>query len=362
VVANFGAPIDLHNQELRNALAQNLGADPATLSAGLWWLDTVNHLLKWYDGTKIVDPLNRTNHSGTQGAATISDLTSAVQALRWASMTAPNAAVAMAGQNFTGLGTASGNGQAVEFAQFQAALAQVATGMDLKETQATVVATTNVVTTAPGATISGHAMANGDSVLLTAQTTPSQNGLWSWTAPTSAMTRRADASGAGSILAGTMVVIGGADGTNPDTVWMQTATGTGTGGAIVPGTDAQTWVKVLSPQILTGSSSISITAGVVAVILAAGGGLSATGGGLAVDTTKVASKFHTTITANGTDTSWTVTHGLGTANPVVSVRIAGARWITDDSVPSGGTSTTQITIGISPAPAAGTVLDVTVIG
>jgi hypothetical protein len=362
VVANISTPIDLHQNEIRNGVVQNLGADPSGAIGGQLWFDTLNHLMKWFNGSATIDPLARANHSGTQTASTISDFVTAVQAIRWATMTAPNAAVNMNGQQFSGLPAASGAGQAIEYAQFQTALANLATGMDLKETQATVVATANINTASPGATISGHAMTAGDSVLLTGQTTASQNGLWSWNGAASALTRRADASGAGSILPGTMVVVGGQDSTNPDTIWMQTASGTGTGGAIVIGTDTQTWIRVLSPVTLTAGNGISLTAGVIAAVAAASGGLTVSGAGIALDTTIATRKFRTTITANGTDTSWTVTHNLGTSHPVLDVRIAGAKWLTDDQVPSSGTSTTQVTFGISPAPANGTVLDVVVLG
>jgi hypothetical protein len=360
MVANFGKPIDLHTNELRNAVIQNLGSDPGALLAGLAWFNTLTGLMKWYNGTAIIDPLNRANHSSTQLAATISDFTAAVQALRWETMTAPNAPVNMNSQQFSSLPAASGNGQAVEYAQFNTALANIATGMDLKETQAQVVATVNINTASPGATISGHAMVAADRVLLSAQTTASQNGLWVWNGAASALTRAPDASAAGSIMGGTMVVVGDEDGTNPNTVWMQTATGTGTNGAITIGTDTQTWIKVLSPVTLTAGNGIAIAAGVISAVVAASGGLSVSGSGLALDATIAVKKFTQTLTGDGTTTSWTITHNLNSTNPVVSVRIAGAKWEVDDQVASAGASTTQVVIGISPAPAAATAILVTV--
>lgn len=360
MVANYGKPIDLHQNEIRNAVAQNLGADPSGPAAGQWWFDTINHLWKWWNGTATIDPLNRANHSGTQIAATISDFTAAVQALRWQSMTAPNAAVNMNAQQFSGLPAASGAGQAIEYAQFNTALANIATGMDLKEAQAQVVAVANINTASPGATISGHAMVANDRVLLAGQTTASQNGLWQWNGSAAAMTRTADANSTGSILGGTMVVVGDEDGTNPSTVWMQTATGTGTNGAIVIGTDTQTWIKVLSPVTLTAGNGISIIAGVISAVVASGGGLTVGGSGLAVDTTLVTRKYTTTITADGVTTSWTVTHNLGSNNPLVQVRVAGAKYEFDDQVAGAGASTTQVTIGYTPALTNGTVLTIAV--
>lgn len=362
MVANFGAPIDLHSNELRNAVVQNVGSAPSGELAGQLWYDTVNHLLKWYNGTLDVDPLNRANHSGTQLAATVSDFTAAVQALRWASMTAPNATVPMGSQNFSGLAAAAGSGQAVEYAQFNTALAAIATGMDLKEAQAQVVTTTNLNLAAPGATISGHTMAAADRILCTGQTVASANGIYVWNGAAAAATRSADANTTGSIFPGTMVVVGGEDGTNPNTVWMQTTTGTGSQGAITIGTDNQVWIKVLSPVTYTAGNGISLTAGVIAAVVAAAGGLAVSGSGLALDTTIATRKYTTTLTGDGATTSWTVTHNLGTTNPVVVVRIAGARWDTDDQVAGAGASTTQVTIGISPAPANATSISVAVVG
>jgi hypothetical protein len=362
MVDNYGKPIDLHSNELRNAVVQNLGSAPAGELAGQLWYDTLNHLLKWFNGTIDIDPLNRTNHSGSQIAATISDFTAAVQALRWASMTAPNAAVPMGAQNFSGLATASGAGQAVEYAQFNTALANIATGMDLKETQAQVVTTTNLSLAAPGATINGHTMVANDRILAAGQTTASANGLYVWNGAASAATRAPDANTAGSILPGTMVAVGSTDSANPDTVWMQTASGTGTNNAIVLGTDSQTWIRVLSPVTYTAGNGISITAGVIAAVVAGAGGLAVGGGGLSLDTTIATRKYTTTLTGDGVTTSWTVTHNLGTTDPVVVVRIAGAKWETDDQVAGAGASTTQVVIGISPAPANATAILVAVYG
>lgn len=362
MVANFGKPIDLNTNELRNAVIQNLGADPGSPLEGQIWWNTVGHLMKWFNGTGVIDPLNRANHNGSQLAATISNFTAAVQAIQWASMAQPTGAVSMNAQQFSGLPAASGNGQAIEYAQFNTALANLATGMDLKETQAQVVATVNINTASPGATIAGKTMVANDRVLLSAQTTATQNGLYQWNGSASALTRTTDANSAGSIMGGTMVVVGDLDTVNPDTIWMQTHVGTGTNGAIVIGTDSQTWIRVLSPVTLTAGNGISITAGVIAAVVVAAGGLAVGGSGLQLDTTIATRKFTTTITADGVATSWTVTHNLGTNNPVVLVRINGAKVEVDDSVPSAGASTTQVTIGYAPVLTAGTILTIAVYG
>jgi len=55
-----------------------------------------------------------------------------------------------------------------------------------------VVVTTNTTISAPGTTLDGVSMAAGDRVLLTGQSTASQNGIWTWNSSGGAMTRPAD--------------------------------------------------------------------------------------------------------------------------------------------------------------------------
>lgn len=319
----FTTPINMQGLEIQNVLAQNLASDPSANAgnAGQFWYDSNNHLFKWSNGTIVVDPTSRANHTGAQTAATISDLAAVVQAYRLSTFAPPNAAIAMGNQQFSGLAAASGAGQAIEYAQFQAALATLASGMDFKETEATVVSTVSINTASPGSTVSGHAMAAGDSVLLAAQSTPSQNGLWAWNGASSPLTRRLDASTAGSVLSGTMVTISGADNTNPHSVWMQTSTGTGAGGAITIGTDAQAWLQPFTATSFTAGNGISITTGAIAAVAAASGGVKVVSGGIELDTAIAARWVSGTIAAGAT--TGTITHSLGNACPLIVFRQSG---------------------------------------
>lgn len=333
----FTTPIDMTGLEIRNVLGQSLSSDPTpnSANAGRFWYDSANHLFKWSNGTIVVDPLSRANHSGSQSASTISDLATTVQAYKLNQFGAPTAAVAMGGQQFSGLVAASGSGQAIEYAQFQTALASLASGLDFKETAATVVATSNINTASPGTTISGHTMATGDTVLLAGQTSAVQNGLWSWNGSASAMTRRADASAAGSIVSGTMTVISGLDGSNPHSVWMQTSTGTGTGAAIVIGTDTQNWLMPFTAANYTAGNGINITTGVVTAVAGSNGGISVVTGGIVLDTTIAARKVSGTI-ASGTTTG-TISHNLGNTCPQVVFRQAGQQIEVDNTATDGNT-------------------------
>jgi hypothetical protein len=265
---------DFANHPWLNAVLELIAGNPGTTPVdGRIWYDSTNQTIKVMVNGTITDLRNRATMTGSQTAATISDFTAAVQAIRWASMQPPNAAVPMNSQQFSSLATATTGGQAVEYAQFQTALANIQVGMDFKE-HAEIAALTNINIASPGATINGRAMVVGDRVLLTAQTTTSQRGLWVWNGAASALTRPADSptGNTGAIVAGTMVEA--YDGTTR-TLWMQTATGTGTNGAINVDTDAQTWITPFSIALVAGYG-IGITGG-NKVAFKPGVGMAATG-------------------------------------------------------------------------------------
>jgi hypothetical protein len=273
----FATSIDLMGLALLNAALNPVSSDPAGLGsgdAGRIWVNTAVPTVKYWTGTAAVDLLARANQTGTQLASTISNFTATVQAIQWSSMAAPSGSVNMSSQNFTNLLAASGSGQAVEYAQFNNAIAAVQAGLDFKAPPATVVMTSNVSLSSPGSTMNGHTMAANDSVLLTAQTTGSQNGVYTWNSATS-LTRRADSNTNTSIYSGTMISVSAADNTNPDTVWMQTTVGTGTNGAITLGTDSQTWIKPFSTTTYTAGNGINIAGGVISAKQGTGASASA---------------------------------------------------------------------------------------
>jgi hypothetical protein len=84
-----------------------------------------------------------------------------------------------------------------------------------------VAATSNVTISGPGATIDGVTMSAGppqDRVLLTAQTTASQNGIYLWNGAAVAMTRASDANTAAKLTESLQVTVD--EGTqNRDTIW-----------------------------------------------------------------------------------------------------------------------------------------------
>jgi len=358
----FATSIDLMGLALLHAAIDPVSSDPAGLGsgdAGRVWVNTTVPTVKYWTGTTAIDLLARANQTGFQLASTISNFTATVQGIQWSSMTAPTGAVNMSSQNFSNLATATASGQAVEYAQFNNAIAAVQAGLDFKAPPATVVVTTNMSLTAPGTTINGHTMAVGDTVLLTGQTTTSQNGIYTWNSATS-LTRRADSNTNTSIYSGTMISVGAADSTNPDTVWMQTAVGTGTNGALTLGTDSQTWIKPFSATTYTAGNGINITGATISAVVAGSSnsvnsaagstnGLSVGGSGLYIDPATGVRKVWGTI-PTATTGIYTVSGAACTIAHALNNQYADVAVFAGSSPPTIGGSTPatgeDITVGV----------------
>jgi len=131
----------------------------------------------------------------------------------------------MGGFNFTNLGTATQPGQAIEFNQFTNALAALNTMYSGK--QSTRVATTvNLTLTAPGATIDGVTLTNGDRILVKDQTTLSQNGIYIFNGASSTLTRSTDFDSWAEVPGQTIPVNEGT--VNADKIYLSTANAGGT--------------------------------------------------------------------------------------------------------------------------------------
>src|ERR1035437_611242 len=99
------------------------------------------------------------------------------------------------------------------------------------------VAVANVTISSPGATLDSYTLLTADEILLTAQTTGSQNGVWTWNGSTSALTRPNEFPSAGVVKRGrTVTVIKGTVYAN--TQWILDSTAAG----ITIDTTSQTWV------------------------------------------------------------------------------------------------------------------------
>ena len=235
----FTSPIDLQRAELRNAVTQNLGTAPTTPLPGLRYYNTVSNQETYWNGTKwvtisdiidaanitglgdlalldqvtateiaigsiadshisnsaaialtklAVDPLARANHTGTQLASTVSDFDTQVRTSRLDQMAVPTATVNFGGQVLTGVGEPLIASDGANKAYVDA----MASGIDVKAA-CQAASTANITITAPGATLDGVTVANGDRVLLKDQTDPIENGIWVFNGAAAAMTRATDA-------------------------------------------------------------------------------------------------------------------------------------------------------------------------
>lgn len=352
---SFLTTINLNQLELLNPRAQNLGSDPGSPVAGQWWFNSGTGLFKWYNGTTVIDPLARANHSGTQLAASISDFTttatSIATALRLNQFTVPNANVPMGGFTLTGLNTSpNAAGQAAEYSWVVGQIQSAAAGIASKD-PVNVVATTAITTlTMTGTpTIDGVTLTTGMRVLLTAQAAPAANGVYIIPAGAGTTWTRSVQEGAtnGELDPGALWLV--LQGTaNTASQWRMATTG-----AITVGTTAISIVQFGAANVYTASNGVLLTGGNFTAVAdpVSLGGITVSSSGIKVDTTVVARKFSQTL--SGSSTSYTVTHNLGTQDVQVSVRLAASTFdLVECDVQAATTNT--VTLGFAVAPVSNT--------
>jgi hypothetical protein len=153
------------------------------------------------------DDRNRTNHTGTQLASTISNFDTQVRTSRLDQMAAPTAAVSMNSQKITNLAApTAGSTDAARAVDIDNAVASLTSGQTLKGS-VRVVTSTNVNLAAPGASLDGVAMSNGDVFLAAGQTTGSQNGPYVFNGAASAATRATNWDSAGEAVVGSYWIV-----------------------------------------------------------------------------------------------------------------------------------------------------------
>lgn len=260
---------------------------------------------------------DRSTHTGTQLASTISDFDTQVRTNRLDQMAAPTAAVALNSQKITGLADGTAATDAATYGQLQS----IANGTDWKAS-VRALAIANVATLSGLLTIDGVTLVDGDRVALVGQTTASANGIY--VAGTGAWSRSTDADGASEVTPGMAFFV--EEGTiYADSQWRLT-----TNGAITVGTTALTFGQI--------GASTSYTNGT---------GLALTGNVFSIDTAVVVRKFAQTIGDNSA-TSITVTHGLGTLDTQIQVVEVSSGQTVECDITRG--STNQCTLGFAVAP------------
>ena len=300
------------------------------------------------------DPVARANHTGSQTASTISDLATVVKAYRLDEFAAPTSSVGLGSQKITGLADGTAATDAAPVGQVQAS----ANGLDPKASVR--VASTGNITIATalnsGDTIDGVTLANGDRVLVKDQTDKTENGIW---VVGSTPARSTDADGAGELSGGSFTFV--EEGTaNADVGYVIT-----TNGSITPGTTEHDWaIFSRAGELVAGDgldktgSTFSVDATVARLTGATFTGPveasdetdpaykvgSGHGSGAAFDAnaqgkivgvvdptnaqdaatknyvdTQVSAGSYSATIGNGTDTTISVTHNLGTRDVVVQV-------------------------------------------
>lgn len=305
--------------EIQNAVAHLVAGDPSSPANGQFWYDSSAHLMKWRANGTTINPLARANHSGTQTASTISDFDTQVRTSRLDQMAAPSASVSMNSQKITNLTDGSSAQDAATYGQLQSVL----NGRTFKD--AVRLATTANHGLSGLANIDGVTPVAGDRILVKSNSTGAENGIYvaasgSWSRATDADSTTPDA----EMKAGTTVQV--TEGTTlADTTWTIT-----TNSAITVGTTAITWAQ-------TGAGTTYIE----------GNGIDITGSTISVDPAVTVRKYAADI-GNGSSTSITVTHSLGTKDITYSVRQNSDDAFVDCDVVA--TSTTQATFTFAVAP------------
>jgi hypothetical protein len=197
-------------------------------------------------------------------------------------------------------------------AQQPATLAQVnalVQGLAWKD-NARVSTQANLALSSPGATIDGVTMASSDRVLVRAQTTGSENGIYLWNGASSAMTRAVDADAALELQSAVVTVDEGA---SAGVTYRQTTVNFTLGSGTV------TWVTFGTAA----PSASETTAGIAELATQA-----ETDAGaddlrivtpLKLKTWSMAPKRYSASIGDGSATQYTVTHNLGTLDCVVQV-------------------------------------------
>jgi len=345
----FLYPIDLNKLELLNALFQNLASAPSSPAAGQFYFDTVDNCLKVYTGSAWdrLDEgylLARANHTGTQLAATISDFDTQVRTSRLDQMAAPTADVSLNSHKLTNVTTPSASSDAATKGYVDG----VASGLSWKD--AARAATTANITLSGAQTIDGVSVIAGDRVLVKAQTTGSENGIY--VAAAGAWARSADADTSAEVKAGLALYVNEGT-TNGNAAFVLT-----TDDPITLGTTALTFAQLSSggtsysadeTTLHLAGTTFGIKSDYVAPVANGGTGASTAAG---ARTNLSAVTAYSADIGDGSTTDIVVTHNLGTRDVICAI-YATASPYSEVSVKIDHTSINTVTVHFAVAPASG---------
>ena len=322
----FSDNVSLSLFELQNFRIQQITVRPANALSQIIYNTTTN-TPEIFDGTAwvsldarkatniplsalSVDPLARANHTGFQTASTISNFDAQVRTSRLDQMAAPTASVSLNSQLIVALAAGTTAGQAVEYNQFITGLDQARQAVRTKPSVRGVFVSNVALTGIPTAT-DGLTLTAGDEWLAAGQTNQTQNGPYVIAA--GAWTRRlADDQGAELQPGAEWFVREGAVYAASKWVIRNLV-------APVVGTDNILISQSGAATSYTASNGVQIVGSDIRGVVVASGGLTVSAGGFALDLTVAARKFSVTY-GDGTASSYTITHNLGTLDIVASAR------------------------------------------
>jgi len=366
--------LDFTKNEIQNAVFQNLASAPSSPATGQFYYNSVDLQLYIWNGSawglvctdaELLNGqaasyyLSRTNHTGTQLASTISDFDTQVRTNRLDQMAAPTANISLNGYKITSAADGTAATDLITKGQLDAAIQ----GLTNKHTAdyATAAALPAVTysngTSGVGATLTadsngalsvdGASPAANDTVLVKNQVNKAHNGLYVVTNAGSGgaafiLTRATEMDTAGE-FSGAMVAVRSGS-ANDGSLWLLTAND-----PFVVGTTDADFIHINSAVTFTAGNGIDITADVITVKLASGGGLQFNGSG-EIELIEVYSdhKFAQTI-GDGTNTSFTLTHNLGTRDIQITVTQVASPYkqiITETN--SATTNTATVIFGTAP--------------
>lgn len=347
-------PYDFNKLETQNMRTHNLAAAPSSPGLGQRYYNTADNTEYYWNGAWIptdaqkrtgiplsnlaTDPLARSNHTGTQLAATISDLATTVKAYRHDEFAAPTAAVSWGNQKITNLADPTAAQDAATKNYVDTQIQSAAAGIDCKAS-VRVVANANI-TLSGTQTIDGISVVAGDRVLVRGQTTASQNGVYVCAA--GAWSRATDSDATGEITPGAFWFV------EEGATYGKSQWRIENSGAITVGTTGITINQFGAASGYVEGNGVDIVGNVLSVEAAVGGGLVVNASGVGVDTTMVVRKY-AALLGDGAATSIVVTHSLSTQDVTVQVRDASTNNVVECDIQA--TSANTVTLGFAIAPA-----------
>ncbi|MDP9144357.1 MAG: hypothetical protein M3N43_06625 [Actinomycetota bacterium] len=162
---------------------------------------------------------SRANHTGSQTASTVSDFDTQVRTSRLDQMAAPTGALSVNSQRVTNVSSATTDTDVAQWGQVKDLLS------GQRKTDVRAAATGNInIASAPSA-IDGITLAASDRVLLPAQSTGHESGIYVFASAGAALTRATDADNASEFATAWLVTV--REGTaNGDTLWKHSTDGT----------------------------------------------------------------------------------------------------------------------------------------